>query len=399
MSWEQPGTEPPPRSRLSIIAGLALLATGVALVVVWRPGSSESPETIPVEQAPAAEAETDPAAVSTETAATSTPAVVGSPSPEPTPTTVPLEAGPLLGGDTGLTLAVARQGGRLWSIDADAGEATEHESGFDQVIDLLPHANMTVVVTGLSSNGVHALALPFGDGEAVALGAAERALPAADPETVWLLGGQFGVPFARQVDLSGETLVEVELPPMARLVGTVGDDLVVEAAGRLVLYDPRTGDGRGVGQGAAVAANAGHLARLTCDDALACELVLGTVENPDTTRVPMPAGLAMVGVGGASGSFSPDGRFLALQLLEAIDDRRGTLPVIVVVNTQTGEMERLGEAEGFGPFGLSPTVWAPSGDWLFYPNRSTVFAYSPGTGESTPLSLPGFLPIAALAVY
>ena len=372
-----------------MLAGLALLAGGIALVAFWEPGSGQTPETIPIERvtAPISPTVTPTRPAAERRTAASTPATTASEDPD--------SVGPLLGGDTGLTFLVGTEDGTVTVIDADTGAITRGRVADGAITDVVPRGED--VVTSVYGPGGGRAQVLDAELEVSGLGAADRLLADAEPDRVWLVRGNefLGRVTMRQVTLDGSAVLEVTLPPRTRPLDAVEEGLILDAAGRLVLYDPVNDEGRSLGDGAAVAANDGHVARLTCTDDLDCALAVGTVEDPDATHLPAPSGVPPYG---PPAVFSPDGRYLVLTLYEPLDGPSGFRQVVTVVDTESGEQTRISESAFLGGLRSVYPSWARSGAWLFHIDGNALVAWSPQADELTEIPLPGDRRVTALAV-
>jgi hypothetical protein len=162
----------------------------------------------------------------------------------------------------------------------------------------------------------------------------------SDPDRVWLANeSDDGGLLAQEYDPAGRaTGRRLSLPRTVSIEGALDDGLVVSQAGSLTYVDVE-GRGHDLGPGTVVAARGRTIARVSCA-VLRCRLDL--VDVPTGRSRPVD-GLPPVAQG--YGTFSPDGRWLAVTLLTG--NERAFLVVIDVVEHRVGPGIEDGDAFAF----------------------------------------------------
>lgn len=300
--------------------------------------------------------------------------------------------GPLLGDGVALTV-VAGQRERLILIDVATGDVRQAQ---------LPRSSRpppslgTMFTSGddLIANHHNAvLRMAGGDGAPVVLAEGRRALPTyADDGSVWVSDGLTSAvaSTALLVAPDGTVLDRVRLPAVARPVAGTATGLVVSAPGGVSVVN---GDGaKPVGAaGDLVATDGERLAWIDCASAARCLVVLGTVDDPDQTRIPLdprdvPAGY----FGLPTGTYSPDGRWLAFPVYRVEQGAQaGTLerPWITVVDAATGALAYRVQGPFTQAFSTLPLAWSPDSQWLFVASRGGLTTWNASTGQSRELPL------------
>lgn len=293
-----------------------------------------------------------------------------------------------------LTIIAADDNG-LYLLDTDSGDlrriavhrptpASLSETLFVVGDDIVVDADTDVVV------------LPRTSVRPTRIAAGHRAVPTVDDRSVWVFDSvtPFVTGTATRIGLDGTVHTHVQLPAIAEpLIGTA-DGLVVGAPGA-VTFVAADGQRRLLARGTAVATDGRRLAWLQCADDLSCAVNIGTVDDPDQVRTALdPAVLPAGFLGLPTGSFSPDGRWLALPLYES---SRGLEDVTVsVIDTTTGTEAYRAKGSARTPFN-TPLAWSPDSRWLIFVSESDLRAWRAGQRQATTIDvdLPG---IRALAV-
>jgi hypothetical protein len=229
------------------------------------------------------------------------------------------------------------------------------------------------------------LRISAGDDRPVLLAEGHRAVPTHDSEgSIWVSDGLLRAvaSTAMRIAPDGTVLERVRLPAIVRPIAGTGDGLVVSDHGGISVVD--AGGGEEIdADGELVATDGEHIAWVDCQVGVRCVVVLGTVDDPDRTRVPLdPEDIPAGYFGLATGTFSPDGRWMAFPRFRV--DGSGALerPWITVVDTTTG-------AEVFrvrGAFtqdnSILPLAWSPDSRWLFVASAEGMATWNSATHES-----------------
>lgn len=212
------------------------------------------------------------------------------------------------------------------------------------------------------------------------------ALPTMSETTVWVVDDQQGPQTVAQLRLDGTIIDRVTLPAVALAQVGIDDGVLVSSAGGVHQV---AGDGvRQIttsGQLAAVGAN-GHFAWFVCAADLTCELVLGTLDDPDQQRLPLAANeLPGVWYSLELGHFSPDGRWLALPVYSFGEGSPPMVSATSIIDTASGaEAARIDE-QAWQPFDPVAVAWSPDSRWLFIGLDDGLAAWDARSGELTPL--------------
>ena len=205
-----------------------------------------------------------------------------------------------------------------------------------------------------------------------------RALRTFDRASIWLLdtesAGIGGT--AVRVDLDGTVLDEVRLPAVARPFAGTSDGLVVWTPSGINLVSGTLASPLAT-SGDVAAVNGDRLARLLCAADLSCRIVIGTFQDPDQVRLPLPATDLPGGYFGLpAGEFSPDGLWLALPLYRIDSGRALDRTAISIINTATGV--EVARARGISTrvFDNSPMAWSPDSRWLVVSSGDALRAWS-----------------------
>lgn len=238
--------------------------------------------------------------------------------------------------------------------------------------------------------------IPRGSRRPVLMAEDRRAIVTFDDTSVWMSDALTSATpaTAARVAHDGTVIERVRLPAVSRAVAGTAEGLVITAPGAISLVNG-DGDEEISSSGDLLATDGERLARADCESALRCLVVLGTLDAPDQVRVPLdPADVPAGYFGLPTGTYSPDGRWLAFPLYRV--DETGALqrPWITVVDTATG-------AEAFrvqGPFTQAftalPVAWSPDSEWLFAASEDGITSWNATTGVSAALDLDMDPPVA-----
>jgi hypothetical protein len=283
------------------------------------------------------------------------------------------DSGALLPGAPPMTIAIADFGGRIETVETATGRRRDHLV-FAEPQRLHPQQMHVVGDSLVLDVGNRVIRLPEAEGaEPQQLATNHRSVSTTDATSVWIhdvaaprVGGA-----ALRVDLGGGSVLDrVPLPALAQPLGGTAAGLVVSTPGT-ISYISNDGNARLLARGQGLVSDGINLARLDCLGNMSCGVVVGTVEDPDQTRVTLREGDVPVGAfGPAGGAFSPDGRWLALPLYRQLPSGGFDQPMVAVIDVQLGtEAGRMGGSPLTSP--RTPLGWSPDSKWL---------AVSTGTG-------------------
>ena len=309
----------PSRKRLVLLGGGVAAAMAVAgLTLVMTDGQ-------PARQAPA----TTLAAAPT----TAPPPIVGAVQPPP--------------GLTGTALAPTEDGSLLSFNLADGSRTvTPLDPDLDDRWRTWTTAKGLVAVAADGQLAAAATDVGGHPGAFTTIGRADRLVGA--PDGAWIVGmemdGSDDPPLAITLVDGKVTWIELILPPAVEIGGVAGGRLVAVGGGHIALLDPRSGVSTPVAPGQLVAASAGRVVRVVCNDAVTCTLRIGTWEEPDQRILPLPED--MRGVWGTTNpmTLSPDGRYLAGIDLGWNDQR------VRIVDLDNGTVRSVASGGWSGPF-------------------------------------------------
>jgi hypothetical protein len=162
---------------------------------------------------------------------------------------------------------------------------------------------------------------------------------------------------------------------------------VVSSPGGASLVD---GDGAEeiAAAGDLIASNGQQVARVDCDAAVQCLIVIGTLDDPDQVRTPLAENNLPAGYFGLpTGAFSPDGRWVVVPLYQI--DESGDLdrPSITVIDATTGVEAFRVEGPFTQAFSTLPLAWSPDSEWLFVASQAGITSWNATTGAAYPLAL------------
>ena len=367
--WEQP-PRPGVRRWRAAAATVAAVVVGVGILLVPR----DPPATLSVgpTTAPADAALTDPVDPRD--------FVPERLAPIETTTERPGTGQLLPGGPADLTIVAADDRG-LYLLETDTGDlrriavrrpapASLSETLFVVGDDIVVDADTDVVV------------LPRTSVRPTRIAAGHRAVPTVDDRSVWVFDNitRFVTGTASRIGLDGAVHTQIQLPAVAEPLAGTADGLMVGTPGAVTLV---TADGqrRLVARGMAVATDGRRLAWLQCADDLSCVVNIGTVDDPEQVRTALDPTVLPAGFFGLpTGTFSPDGRWLALPLYES---SRGLEDVTVsVIDTTTGTEAYRAKGSARMPFN-TPLAWSPDSRWLIFVSESDLRAWRAGQQQAT----------------
>jgi hypothetical protein len=220
------------------------------------------------------------------------------------------------------------------------------------------------------------------------IAANHRAIRTIDDDAIWVFDNftPYVSGTASRVTFDGQVEAQVQLPAVAEpLVGT-GDGLVVGAPGAITFVSG-DGDRRLIARGMTVATDGRRLAWLRCEDDLSCGVTIGTIDDPEQIRTALDPAVLPAGFFGLPiGTFSPDGRWLAMPLYRS-RGRRGVEGVTVsVIDTRTGTASEQLTGSSLTPFD-TPLAWSPDSRWLVFVSGADVRLWDATTGREITLDV------------
>lgn len=298
--------------------------------------------------------------------------------------TLPLaNPAPLFGEETGVTLLFDDGLDGLIAVDLDRSIATHVEVEGQRPGD--PPRRLLRLGDRLLVGWSEIHALDIEERRSTPLAEATLFAPAAETDRVWMVDYQndrLGTykPSVWQVDAaSGEPLGDPIPSPRHNVLIGVTDGLLITGDDVVELWRPTTGETTRLAAGYGIAIDAHGATLAWCVNP--CEkLLLTDTETMETTTFSPPPGYVLFGLGWG-GSFSPDGRHLAVLVgnREAIHVD-GELSHYVVteralwlLDRQTGEITVAPLPGAMADY----VVWAPDGDDVF------ATSYSYGETETT----------------
>ena len=307
-------------------------------------------------------------------------------------------AGPLFSGAPDLTLVVGQRE-RLAFVDMRTGDVRHVRLPRSMSPPPGIGAMFTVGSNVIVNHHDTVLRLSSARDRPVQVTEDRRAIPTYDDASMWVSDELTSAvaSTAARVALDGTILERVRLPAVSRPVAGNADGLIVSSPG-----GPSVVDGNGADEiapsGELIASNGRQVARLDCDAAVQCLIVVGTLDDPDQARTQLTEDSIPAGYFGLpSGAFSPDGRWVAVPLYRI--DPTGALdrPVITVLEATTGAEAFRVEGPLTQAFSTLPLAWSPDSEWLFVASRDGITGWNATTGVAHPLTL-DMEPPRALAV-
>lgn len=212
--------------------------------------------------------------------------------------------------------------------------------------------------------------LPWDRRQATLLAGDHRSVPTFDTTSLWVFDG---VDFtgrdndaggtASRLALDGAVLDRVAVPAVAQPLAGTRDALVLRTPNATIVAGT-DGSARRVAAGPALASDGNRIARLECGDELTCAIVVGTLDDPDQARTPLPAMEVPADLDGVPRArFSPDGRWLALSIYRARRTGLVDRSHVSILDVATGREEiRVDGSPLTEPH--TPFAWTPDGRWL-----------------------------------
>jgi WD40 repeat protein len=255
-----------------------------------------------------------------------------------------------------------------------------------QFVTIVPRLGGAVVA--LQSGRVLWLAeLPPATDVSTLLAAGDDIIASDLPDRIWLQRG-FNPVHMTEVDLrTGESVVEVDLPPSSYPFGSIEGGLVLGAPDGLYRY--RRGSDRFdvLARAEYVASSGRLLATRTCDDRLVCHITVTDVGGRTTEMAQAEIGSVL------DAAFSPDGRWLAVAADESPSSWR-----VLVYDLRTGEVQpaATGPARLSGIVGLS---WSSDGEWVLWPEFPGIRGFHPADNTAAFIDTDGggYQAVAVLA--
>jgi hypothetical protein len=368
-----------------VAVGVVALVSLVALGVVARPNPSDGADLAVTAAA------SDPTAAGA--LATPSPLVAERPSAETAATRVgPDRRHSRSGPDNPqLTLVVADAFSRLQEIDTATGDA--------RTIRVLAQPSRTRprVMWRLGNSvvldTVGDVVRVRGDGQRpTVLAEDQRSVPTAGASSLWIydgvdLAGRDAATggTASRITRNGTVVDRVTVPALAQPVGATPGSLVLRTPGA-VLVVGANGRTQSTVPGWGLASDGIRLARLVCAYR-ACNVVIGTFDDPDQVRAPLaPADIPADLSKAPQSRFSPDGRWLALAVHRTRRTGLTDTSRVSVIDVATGEEAlRVPGSPLTEPH--TPFAWSPDGRWLALSMGSSVRMWDAERGELTDLEV------------
>lgn len=380
MTWEQAPRSP--RLHRWRWPAAAVAITVAILVAVTALGSSDPRHTgtlaVQRDQVAVPAAQTLPSA----DPADLTPAQLD---PLETTTETPGE-GPLLPDTPDITVVTADDQ-LVRTIDLATGDVHHLAVNGGITLGLEPRTMFEVGNRIVSTDGEDAVLIAGAGERRTRLARGHWALPTFADSSVWVVDGRGAGPqTVVKLELDGTVIDRVTLPAAALPHVGIDDGVLVSSPGGVHLV---AGDGvRQIttsGQLAAVGHD-GRLAWFVCAADLTCELVLGTLDEPDQMRLPLAANELPGGWYALEfGRFSPDGRWLALPMYSFDNGAPPTNSATSIIDTAAGaEVARMQE-QTRQPFDAVAAAWSPDSQWLFIGLDDGLAAWDVRSRELTPL--------------
>ena len=204
------------------------------------------------------------------------------------------------------------------------------------------------------------------------------ALPTFDDAAVWVLESS-SRPIAVQLRLDGAIADRIALPPIAQPQAGIGTGVLLSTPSGIHIA---SGDEirRITASGQLVAVSADRrLAWLDCAPDLSCQIVMGTLDEPEQVRVPIARSEVPAGFGIPLGRFSPDGRQLAVPLLRLDTSPAREQTTIAIVDTATGAETFRIPAPSAQAFDGTPLAWSSDSRLLFVGLGTSLSVWSSDT--------------------
>jgi WD40-like Beta Propeller Repeat len=380
MSWED--AQRPTNLRRWLLIGAAVVAAAGALVVAV---TGRAPDGTLAVRPAASPQPTSPATGSEPSASREQPSAEA--------VAASMGSGSLL--PDGATFAIIAAGQTGWrEIDVATGAVTRWRmagagaQGLSRTLFL--SGDDLIMTLGLGPADIVRVAP---DGQTVRIARRRQAIPTIDGGSVWVhdgLSDDFGGA-ASLVDPDGSVRERIELPSLTRpAVGTSAGLLVTTESGTAVVSDAGS---RPIWRGGTVAAaDATRVAHVTCDPAPSCEILIGTLDQPDAHRLRLAPGDVPGGAFGPGlGAFSADGRWLALPVFT-----QSARNYVSIIDTATGV--EVGRPEGSDQPFSSALAWSPDSRWLVFASGDGIAAWDTTRRRAAQLDVELREPTNALAV-
>lgn len=379
MDWEQ--AQGPARVRQRLILGIgAAIVTGAVLLMVIRPEPGGTLTVAPtVDPQPTASAALTPVGPRGVPAAEVVEATAGS--------------GPLLPGGADFTLIAADRAG--WHVvDIATGDITRWRltRGGERVLSRVMFVSGDDLVLNLGLGPSDVLRVSP-DGRTTRIARQRHAVPTLDDAAVWVhdgLSDDFGG-YAALVDPDGSVRERIALPSLTRpAIGTLDGLLVTTEDGTALVAG--AGSRRVSRMGTIVAADTRRIAHAACDATRTCELVLGTIDDPEGPRLKLePGDVPGALLGSNLGAFSGNGEWLALPVFT-----RDARSYVTIINALNG-VERASLPGSARPF-TSALAWSPDSRWLLAASGEGVAAWNAEDDRVIVLDVSPEQPVQAIAV-
>lgn len=270
---------------------------------------------------------------------------------------------PLLPDASGMSVVVADDS-RVDVIDLATGDTRKLVRRTSSASPMDVWSMSTVGNTVVTTDGPDTVRITA-DGRRTRLARGHWMLPTFSDDSVWV--ARSGAVASRdlwQLGLDGSVIGHVRVPPVAQALVGLPTGVIATAPGGLHLL---TAEGSRQlvtgGQLAAVGAG-GDLAWFSCGADFRCELVLGTLDDPDQHRLALardqvPSNWYALGFG----RYSPDRRWLALPM-STFDGGAPVDTAVTLIDVAAGtEVARLDQTErrAYETTGLA---WTPDSRWL-----------------------------------
>lgn len=272
--------------------------------------------------------------------------------------------GPELPGAPGLEVVAVDDFSRLQHIDLASGDRRRvalqlpPTGASDAGVETMFDVGSTMVLQ--ADDAVVALRP---DGSTTILATGHRVVPTVADDTVWVtdqIAGPRPATVSR-LHLDGTPQEAVRLPALASAVAGTADTLIVSTPTQTVAIRPY-GIRTPVAAGATIASDGTNVAWMSCTADLICAIVMGTVGDPDRSRLRLPPAEAPADDTARTARFSPDGRWLAVPLRHFDAASGAPRTEIAIVDTRTGlEQQRIVAAQQDLQV---PLAWSPDSRWL-----------------------------------
>ncbi len=273
--------------------------------------------------------------------------------------------GPYLLSPTGAHLLVADRGD-LVVIDLDTG--AERLVAEDIAEEVYP-GSVRVYDGWIVSSANETLAIPIDGGEPRRIaGGGCGGFPSAQPGHWWTYDCSGPTQALSEIRLDDGEVVATYTPPFpAPVSGDSDAGLVISAPGGVYVVDD-AGDISRVSDGSGGVVLGSHVLVTSCDERLACEMLLVDLVTGDGRPVDVPLTPGFGYYGGQVASVAGS------RAVSVTYDEQG--PLVQVIDVVSGEVFDLPENSDIDRFGFDGvTVLSPDGRWLFWASGGTVSAW------------------------